>query len=155
MKLAFKFLPLFLVALLALPSAFAQALPADAQRVLGEWRTIDDATNETKSIVEIYQQNGQVFGRIVRLLPTAENPRAICLDCAPDFNNSDLRGTVILRDLQWNASRGEFSGGRITDPKNGRTYSATVRLENPNRLRVRGFMGVRALGRTQVWERNN
>ena len=53
--------------------------------------------------------------------------------------------------MEWNDD--EFAGGRITDPQNAKTYRATMKLDGRDRLRVRGFVGIRAFGRTQVWER--
>jgi len=129
-------------------------LPAMAQSTpIGVWRTIDDETGEPKSHVRIYERGGKLFGDVVQLLPTASNPEAVCSPCADEFEGGNLQGVVILRDMAWDAGDQEFSGGRITDPKNGRTYRAYMKLEGPDRLRVRGFLGVRALGRTQVWRR--
>lgn len=142
-----------LIALLAAPSAFAQ-LPAAAQGYLGQWKTVDDETGETKSIVEIYEQGGKAFGRIVRLLPTASNPNAICSPCADEYEGSNMQGVVIMRDMEFDAGSGEFSGGRITDPKDGKVYRCKMELDGPTRLRVRGFIGISLLGRTQVWQRN-
>ena len=141
-----------LIALLAAPSALAQ-LPSAAQGYLGRWQTVDDETGETKSIVEIYEQNGKAFGRIVRLLPTASNPNAICSPCASDYEGSNMQGVVILRDMEWNVGDNQFSGGTIRDPKTGRTYRCKMSLDGPTQLRVRGFIGVSLIGRTQVWRR--
>jgi uncharacterized protein (DUF2147 family) len=123
------------------------ALPALAQSPVGVWRTVDDEDGEPKSHVEIYEQGGKLHGRVLTLLPQGR----LCEDCAGQYNNSDLRGVVVLRDMEPNGE--EWSGGSITDPKNGRTYRAKMSLDGPNRLRVRGFVGFSLLGRTQVWER--
>ena len=127
--------------LLIATSAFAQASP------VGVWRTVDDEDGEPKSNVEIYEQGGKLFGRIQMLLPEGR----VCSPCAEEFEGRDLRGVVILRDME---ARGEgWDGGTIRDPKTGRTYRAKMSLDGPNRLRVRGFVGFSLLGRTQVWER--
>ena len=39
-----------------------------AQDVTGKWKTIDDETGDAKSIVEIYKQDGKVYGKIVEIL---------------------------------------------------------------------------------------
>lgn len=127
--------------LLALPALAQEASP------IGVWRTIDDETGEAKSNIEIYEQGGKLYGRIVTLLPEGR----VCSPCADEYEGQDLRGVVILRDMEQNGD--EWSGGSITDPKNGRTYRAKMSLDGPTRLRVRGFIGFSLLGRTQVWER--
>ena len=123
------------------------AFPAFAQSPVGVWRTIDDEDGEPKSHVEIYQEDGKLFGRIQTLLPEGR----LCEECAEEYDGRDLRGVVILRDLEPDGD--EWSGGTITDPKTGRTYRAKMSLDGPNRLRVRGYVGFSLLGRTQVWER--
>jgi uncharacterized protein (DUF2147 family) len=127
------------------------ALPALAQPTpVGTWRTIDDETGEPRSLVRIYEQDGRLQGDIVTLLPEDR----VCSPCAERFEGRDLKGTTIVTGLRRRGSRNEWSGGRITDPKNGRTYNHTVSMDGPNRLRLRGYvLGIRALGRTQTWER--
>jgi hypothetical protein len=39
-----------------------------SQQVYGEWKTIDDETGVTKSIVKVYKDDGQVFGKVKRIL---------------------------------------------------------------------------------------
>ncbi len=126
------------------------ALPALAQNntPVGTWRTIDDETGEPKSLVRIYERNGQLFGDIVTLLPEGR----LCSPCARGFEGRDLRGERIITGLRRDGN--EWSGGRITDPKSGRTYRMTARMDGPNRLVLRGYvLGIRALGRNQTWER--
>lgn len=123
------------------------ALPALAQSPIGVWRTIDDEDGEPKSHIEIYEQGGKLHGRILMLLPEGR----ICEDCAEGYDGLDLRGVVVLRDME--PDDDEWSGGTITDPKSGRTYRAKMSLDGPTRLRVRGYVGFSMLGRTQVWER--
>jgi uncharacterized protein (DUF2147 family) len=50
---------------------------------------------------------------------------------------------------------GHWSGGTIYDPDSGRTYSCRFELLEQDRLKVRGFLGLSLLGRTQVWTRFN
>ena len=125
----------------------ALAFPAFAQSPVGVWRTIDDESGEPKSHVEIFEQDGKLHGRIVMLLPEGRT----CTPCADGFEGRDLRGVVILRDMEQDGD--EWNGGSITDPKSGRNYRAKMSLDGATRLRVRGFVGFSMLGRTQVWER--
>jgi uncharacterized protein (DUF2147 family) len=142
---------LVMVRRLAAIALLLAAFPALAQPTpVGTWRTIDDETGEPRSIVRIYQRGDALQGDIVNLLPEGR----LCSPCAERFEGQDLRGTTIVTGLRRRGSRNEWSGGRITDPKNGRTYNLTVSMDGPNRLRLRGYvLGIRALGRTQTWER--
>ncbi|MFM7700427.1 MAG: DUF2147 domain-containing protein, partial [Bacteroidota bacterium] len=46
-----------------------------------------------------------------------------------------------------------WSEGTIYDPLNGSTYSCTIKMTDPNTLDIRGYIGVSAFGRTDVWKR--
>ena len=38
-----------------------------SQSILGKWKTVDDETGEEKSVVEIYERNGKVYGKIIEI----------------------------------------------------------------------------------------
>ena len=48
---------------------------------------------------------------------------------------------------------GEWSGGKIYKADEGDTYNANVRVENMDTLKLRGYVGVPLLGKTQSWKR--
>ncbi len=142
-------LSLFLLA----TAASAQTLPDAARAYLGDWTVVDEGSGEAQAVVRIAQVGAGVEGRIVRVLPTRQYPRPTfdCSDCRGEHQGADLRQIRLIRDMRWNGER--FDGGRILDPKADRLYRASLTLDGPTRLRVRGYLGVRALGRTQVWTR--
>ena len=43
-------------------------------------------------------------------------------------------------------------GGKIYDPKSGKTYSGTMATEG-GKLRLHGYIGIKMFGRTEVWPR--
>jgi uncharacterized protein (DUF2147 family) len=124
-----------------------------AQSPIGEWRTVDDETGEAKSIVEIYEQDGELYGKIVKILP--EGRSSICDICEGEYEGKELVGVVIIEGMERDGD--EWEDGTITDPKNGKTYNAKMSLSDPNTLDVRGFIKVplmgSAIGRTQTWYR--
>ena len=46
-----------------------------------------------------------------------------------------------------------WDNGTIYDPKSGNTYSSFMELDGPDRIKVRGFIGISLIGRTDVWTR--
>ena len=135
-----------LVAGLALPG-----LAAAQQSALGRWKTIDDATGKPKSVVEVYQaRDGSLAGRVAEILDTKDGPNPACDKCKGALHGKPIKGMVILWGLKPDAA-GKWSGGRVLDPENGKEYSSAVWLENPDRLRVRGYWG--PFYRTQTWHR--
>ena len=116
---------------------------------LGEWVTIDDASGEKKSVVNIYQaDNGMYYGQIVTLF---DEPDALCTECKDADYNQPIVGLTIVRDMQ--LVDGELRGGKVLDPENGKFYYAKIYLEN-GKLILRGSLDKRGLlGRSQTWIR--
>ncbi len=121
-----------------------------AQDVLGKWKTIDDETGKPKSVIEIYKDGNKYYGKIVQLI-TEENKDGICRTCETKYKNKNIIGLVILKDLEKDGD--EYEDGKIMDPKNAKTYSAYIKLVEPDKLKVRGYIGFSLLGRTQYWYR--
>lgn len=124
-------------------------LPA---QIVGKWKTIDDETGKPRSVVEIYEQNGKLYGKIVELYREAgEDPNPLCHKCTDDRKNQPVKGMVILRDLQ--LVEGFYKAGTICDPKKGKVYNCEMWIDanDKNKLLVRGYWGF--LYRTQTWQR--
>jgi hypothetical protein len=43
------------------------ASPATAETIVGRWNTVDDKSGKVRSEVQVYEQGGKVFGKIVSL----------------------------------------------------------------------------------------
>ena len=72
-----------------------------------------------------------------------------------DDNNPDpalkartIVGMELLSDYRWTGKRWE---GKIYDPGSGNTYSSRMSLDG-DRLKMRGYIGVPMLGRTQTFD---
>ena len=120
-----------------------------AQSALGRWKTIDDNTGEARSVVEIHEVNGAVFGRIVKIFPRPNlDPDPVCNKCHPEDPRfkKKIIGMEIIRNLIKMGS--EYSGGDILDPENGKVYRSKIWVEGKN-LKVRGYWG--PFYRTQTW----
>lgn len=129
--------------------AVAGIFSAQAQ-VTGKWKTIDDETGEAKSIVEIYEQDGKIYGKVVEILNPAKK-KATCVNCKGADKNKPIEGLVIIRGLEKDGS--EYTDGDILDPSKGKLYSCTIKLDGKDKLDVRGYMGISLLGRSQTWTR--
>ncbi|WP_347374602.1 DUF2147 domain-containing protein [Aequorivita sp. Q41] len=125
-------------------------MTAVAQDVTGKWRTIDDETGEEKSVVEIYKQNGKVFGKVVEIFDPSKRDLT-CVACSGNDKNQPILGLVIIKNLEKDGD--EYNDGTITDPNNGKVYKCYIELDGANKLNVRGYIGFSLLGRTQTWER--
>lgn len=129
---------------------FAGISTAAAQGVTGRWKTIDDETGQAKSIVEIYEKDGKVYGKVVEILNPAKK-NAKCTKCKGADKDKPIEGLVIIKGLTKDGD--EYTDGDILDPNKGKTYSCTIKLDGKDKLNVRGYMGISMLGRSQTWHR--
>ena len=121
-----------------------------AQEVFGKWTTIDDNTGEARSTVEIFEKGGKVYGKIVAITDPEKRDR-LCEKCTGDDKNRPILGLEIVKGLEKVGDK--YEGGYITDPDNGKRYKCYIELEDANTLKVRGYIGMAILGRTQLWQR--
>jgi uncharacterized protein (DUF2147 family) len=123
----------------------AMAVDSKESSVIGNW------LSESKDgIIQISQGEGGAYeGRIIG----GNHPGRL------DEKNPDpaqrakaLRGEVILRGLHYDGD-GKWSGGAIYEPDTGRTYKCLVELVTADSIKVRGFIGISLLGKSQTWTR--
>lgn len=139
-----KINPYIIVVLLILMS-----LPLSAQSILGKWKTVDDKTGEVKSVVEIYKENGKVFGKIIDILNSKKRD-ALCKKCEDDDYNQPILGLKIIKNMVKSGSA--YKKGTITNPEDGKVYDCRLQLDDdPNRLQVRGYIAF--FYKTQYWIR--
>jgi uncharacterized protein (DUF2147 family) len=135
------------LAFLALLScAIGLSAQAPSTGVLGFWR------EPTGSVIEIFNCGSDICAKMVAISPTADGKF--------DGNNPDPKArTLPLCGLQigYGFHLGDAShadGGKLYDPKNGKTYHGTMSADG-DKLNLRGYVGIKALGRTETWTRTN
>lgn len=125
----------------------ASAAPVAAQSVVGEWISIDDKTEKPRSVIEIWEAQGVVYGRIKALFPEpGEDPNPLCDECKGELKDQPVLGMRILWDMKPDGDK--WSGGKIMDPENGKTYRCKLWVEDGT-LKVRGYLAF--FYRTQTW----
>lgn len=128
-----------------------KADPGNPDAIVGVWKT-----GEGTAMVKIYKNGDKYQGRVVWLKepndPETGKPK---VDKNHPEEASRTRPVLGLINV-WGFTYKEdntWDDGNIYDPKNGSTYSCTIRMPNPNTLEVRGYIGVSLIGRTDVWTR--
>ncbi|MCK5781586.1 MAG: DUF2147 domain-containing protein [Flavobacteriales bacterium] len=136
----------FLAALLFLTASI------NAQGILGKWKTVDDETGKTKSVVEIFQKGDKVYGKIVELLNReAGDEDPLCDKCTDDRLNKHIVGMEIIRAMEKDDEK--YEEGTIMDPGNGKIYDCKMWVDEDDSkvLKVRGYISF--FYRTQTWHR--
>jgi len=134
-------------------AAQTATLPQALSSPAGRWKTIDDETGKTKSIVVIREEKGKLYGTIEKVLDSDQpGPNPLCIHCEGDLKNKPENGLQIMWELKRDGD--QWSGGQILDPHNGKIYRCYISLEDGGKkLKVRGYIGFALLGRTEYWLR--
>ncbi|MBM3351137.1 MAG: DUF2147 domain-containing protein [Betaproteobacteria bacterium] len=146
MKSKRSFFPILLLLTLS-QAAFAEtATPA------GLWRTIDDNSGKPRSLVRITEHNGEYSAVIEKGLLATDTGDAVCDKCTDARKGKRIIGMTIVEGIKF--KEGNYEGGEILDPENGKTYRCKMKLdETGNKLEVRGYIGISLIGRSQFWTR--
>lgn len=122
--------------LAVLSAGVALSVCAFANELVGDWQTYEDG--KPKAVVQISESNGVYTGVII----SGNTEKA-----------KQFVGRTIITGLKANGN-GRYSGGKITDPVSGQVYSLKA-TQTGDTLKMRGYLGVSLLGRTQTWKRAN
>ncbi|OGQ60015.1 MAG: hypothetical protein A3J24_12485 [Deltaproteobacteria bacterium RIFCSPLOWO2_02_FULL_53_8] len=135
------------VALISFNAIAQEASPA------GLWKNIDDETGKPKALIRITDSNGEIKGKIEKLFRAAgEEQNPTCDKCEGSRKDQPIVGMTILWGMKPDGE--EYGGGQILDPSNGKTYKSKMAFADSNKkLKVRGYIGMPMLGRTQTWVR--
>jgi len=126
--------------------------------IVGIWNTA-----EKDAKIEIYPCGTKYCGKIVWLkdpiYPTDSKdgkPGTPVLDTNnpdPSHKNDPILGLQMLFNFEYVGSN-MWTGGKIYDSDNGKTYGGRMELLSHNQLKLRGFLGVSLFGGSTVWTRD-
>lgn len=119
-----------------------------AQSPIGVWKTIDDETGKEKSQVEIYEENGKLHGKVIKLLDADSE---VCTTCSGDRKNQPLVGMKIMWDM---VQKGDvWKNGKIFSPTKDTTYKCKIWFDDKSgkEMKLRGYYY--GFYRTQTWHR--
>ena len=131
----------------AAPSSLAS--PQIGGSPIGRWYAEGGAAQ-----VDVRDCGGDLCGQVTWLRsPFDENGCDLRDRYNPDpaLRERPVIGVQILSGLK--PAGNEWTGGTIYDPASGHTYHCSLSLEEDNRLRLRGYIGVPLFGRTTTWIR--
>lgn len=125
-----------------------------AQSPVGTWKTISDKTGKESGIIEIWEKDGHLFGKINKVLTESDGGVNLrCDQCTGEHKNAPIIGLTILKGLK-KEDTNVWDSGQILDPDNGKYYKCKITLSKDNKeLEVRGYIGFSLLGRSQTWYR--
>lgn len=144
-----QFILTFIISAFFIGQGFSQT--RKASDILGIW------FNEEKDAkVEIYEENGKYFGKVVWLeepiRPETGKPKLDDENPDEELQKRPIMGLLLVWDFVFDGED-EWEDGNIYDPKSGKTYSCYMEFESETTLKVRGYIGISLIGRTTYWTR--
>lgn len=141
---------LFCLAVLSTGMTFGQD-KKEADQLIGVW-----APSNGRALVKVQNIAGKYYGRIVKLKepidPETGKPKLDKNNPDESLRSTPLLGFRMLKDFVY-SGKNEWTEGTIYDPQTGNLYSCTIKMKKDGSLDIRGYIGVKALGRTDVWKR--
>ncbi|MBL7921206.1 MAG: DUF2147 domain-containing protein [Bacteroidia bacterium] len=124
---------------------------AEGDKILGTW-----LTGSGNAHIKITKYGESKYGgKIVWL----KDPKRADGTIKNDDKNPDkakqantIMGLNNLLGFTYSGNK-SYEGGSIYDPENGKTYKCVMTLDDDNTLKVRGYVGIQMLGRTDLWKR--
>ena len=141
-----KFL-MSLVASLMVTMAWAQA-----DKIVGTYNVDHEGV---KSIVKIFKMdNGKYRAQVNWVSNLKMEDGSTRLDVRnPDKSKRNVPADkiVLIESLSYDKSENVWNDGKIYDPTSGKVYKVTVSFKDEKTLKLRGYIGVEALGKTVYW----
>jgi len=120
--------------------------------ILGVW-----FNEEKDSKIEVYEENGKYYGKVIWIKNDQNDdgtkPKLDKKNPDTELQKRRIVGTLILKDLVWDADDDEWDDGEIYDPKSGKTYSCYGEVESKNELFLKGYIGFSLIGKSTIWSR--
>ena len=142
-----KFWTFFVTVLLTVTTAFG----AGPDNILGSWNT-----DGGDSRLELYRCGEKICGKIIWLkvpnyIDSTDGPvgttKVDRKNPDPALRNRPILGLQVMKGLTVKGDN-RWGNGTCYDPETGKSYKCKMRLASPDRLELRGYIGISLIGRT-------
>ena len=104
-------------------------------KIVGKWIT----TPKENMIIEVYKVNDEYKGKIAWVKDPSDKSKPI--------------GFEVLDKLTYNPETDMWENGKIYDPKSGKVFNSSAKLDDDTSLEVEGYWRFKFLGRTMKFRR--
>ena len=143
-------------AFLILPIISAVAQTGAADKIIGTYYIADDTSGEDCKVKITKDKSGTYSGRIIWVkYPNNKDgsPKRDVNNPDPSKRNTPSDQILLVSHFKYDAKKNQWVDGEIYDPIHGKIYKAKMWFESDKVLRVRGYIGISALGRTMTWKK--
>ncbi|MCF0179272.1 MAG: DUF2147 domain-containing protein [Bacteroidales bacterium] len=136
----------------SLALAFAQA-----DKILGVYTyTTTSQEDNVTSKIKISKANGGYCAQVIwvdKLYKADGSKKTDIKNPDKSKQNIPIDQIVLIEKISYNAKDKSWENGKIYEPTTGKTYKVTCSFDNDKTLKVRGYIGFAALGRTVLWKK--
>ena len=139
-----------LTCLALLAALHAGGARASGDPVFGFW-----LVESQRSIIEIAPCGESACGKIVWLKEPLDEDGQLRIDhlnSDDDLRGRPLCGMEMVGGFS-SSDPGKWSDGSIYSPKEGKTYSASMKVRDDGTLKLRGYVLLPLFGKTRTWTR--
>gem|GEM_PF-299630 len=133
-----------MIRFLAISLAFLPLVAGASHPIVGEWEKED---GQARLLMKV--ENGKLNGYLSQVAGPGAAPDGG--DPNPALRKHRLIGLRIVKGF-WKEND-KWVGGRLYDARNGKDYKGALWLEGRDKLKMRGYLGIPALGQTVTWRR--
>ena len=127
----------------------ASAVGATASAIEGKW--ITESGNLEVEIAHCSTAPDALCGTVTRVI--ANRSMSGGDEPMQPVDGRPALGMTILSSFKPDADDPQRWEGDLYNRENGKTYRCVLSLDAPDRLKVRGYVGLPLLGKTQIWQR--
>ena len=131
---------------------------SNGDKLIGKYYVIKEDT-KSESRIQIYKTSeGKYEGKIFWLkYPNRPDgtPKHDDKNPNPELRKVKSDQVVLLKNFTYDEKNNVWTGGEIYDPEEGKTYKCKLNFESPTKLKVRGYIGIPALGKTMYWTKES
>lgn len=117
-----------------LVACFFTSSAQKADRIVGKWMKVP----KEDMIIQVYKSGNEYKGKIA-WTKTKDPDKKV--------------GSIILDKLKYNPDSEVWEDGKIHDPRNGKTYTASVKIKPDGMLEMTGYLGFKFFGKKKEFRR--
>jgi len=117
-----------------------------SQSPVGTWLAIDEETNQPKAHVAIYEHEGKLYGKIVKLL--VKTPKETCDFCKGINKDKPYIGMLVIYNM---VKKNDEWQGRVYKVSLGTEFKGSLKMIGKDKIKVTGSYLL--ISRSQIWTR--
>ena len=144
-----------LALILFLPLLCCRLFAQNPNYIVGVYYVVDEDSKE-ESKIRIYKKGNCYEGQVIWLQETKDKNGNTKIDSKnpdPNMRQVTCDRLIIIKELKYNEKKNRWEDGKIYNPLSGKYYDVMAEFKDPKTLKITGYLGIKALSRSIIWEK--